>query len=134
MPILDINFAETPDVIPPIPPGEYTAEIQGVPEFKESKKGGSTNLVVVLKLISDNPAANGRTITDYTNFGPNVELRQKAEVKAKKIWQSAGLPINAAKPETEALAGKTVKVRTGNRTYKDKDDNEVEGAEVKAYL
>lgn len=134
MPHIDVNFVETPDSMPPIPAGTYLLDVTAAPKVEPSKKGDSTNVIVELKLVSENPQFNGRLIRDYINLGTNPEMKLRADIKLKKLCTSAGLTVGAGGVDTEELAGKRVKARLKPRTYKDDSGNEQQGTSVEEYV
>ena len=134
MPHIDVNFVETPDSMPPIPAGVFLLDITSIPKVEPSKKGDSMNVIVELKLVSDDALFNGRLLRDYINLGSNPEMKLRADIKLKKLCASAGLVVGAAGVDTEELAGKRVKARLKPRTYKDDSGNEQQGTSVEEYL
>jgi hypothetical protein len=135
-PHLNTNFNETPDVVPPIPPGTYTMEIMGAPKVEPSKKGDSTNVVMEMRIV-DCPevVVNGRSVIHYINLGKNPDMKLRADVMLKNLCKSAGVEAGAGGVDTEDLAGKRVKVVLASRSYKDPTSGEQrDGVEVKSYL
>lgn len=135
MPHINTNFTDVPDKMPPISAGTYLAEITKAPDVRPSKKGDSMNVVVEMKLIvENNPALNGRLVTDFINLGKSAEAKLRSDIKLKNLCNSAGIMVGATGVDTEELAGKRVKVQVRPRTYEADDGSEQQGTQVVAYV
>jgi len=121
MSTLNVNFDDVPDSNTP-EPGQYSAQITGVPEQKLNKRQDGNNLVVEVS-ITQGPF-EGRTIRDYIPIGTMT-------TKIKRLAAAAGVVADANGLNLEELAGKDVQIVVTNTPS---DDNSRMYANIADYL
>lgn len=126
MPLVEMNFDDTPDKMLPVEAGVRLFKITDFTE--EENDLGEKIRIVELEVLEGDDA--GRKAWDRFNF-----KYKPAMVKFKQLVKSAGLPAVGQGIDSSMLIGQTVRAVVKPRTYKDKTTNETkETTQVAEYL
>jgi hypothetical protein len=102
-------------------------------DVKTTAKGDGDNIIVGMK-ISSPGSELGRPMMDYIYIGSVEKPFIAGHVRIKRVFKSAGLSAGA-NPDTDLLIGRTVKIQVTQRTYTDKETQELKtGSNVKEYM
>jgi hypothetical protein len=115
MPILDVNWDEVPDKIPPIAPGIYEGTLDIIPEMDEQSSAGNPMFVIDLRitraLAPEGENYIGQTLRDWIMKGT-----LRGQSRLKNFCSSCGKSPNV---EWSDLVGETFTFRVKNSTDKE---------------
>jgi hypothetical protein len=118
--LIQADMSQAPDVRLIIPANFYDAQILAI-EDKPPSKPETKGTVLHIQMRINKPEApdvHGREITGY-GFIPADLTRKDALTPVKRIFLSAGLPIDPRGMDTRNLIGRVVKIRVDNGIDKD---------------
>jgi len=116
MPLIEGNFVEVPDSIPPVAVGTYTFKVNNC-EVAANNAGDGQNLVIEYE-VADEGESKGRVLTKYYSLKPrskNLHL-----VQIKRNFLSAQMELSDSGVDTDSLVGKMVRGEVEQNDYVDK--------------
>lgn len=126
------DYGSTPDVIPPIEPGEYRLTVTAVPEIVAAQSGKGDNLVVKMQIAEGQGEESGKGIVDYLFLGNDL-----GKAASKRFLLSCGFSreaIEGNQVDLEEVAGKTCRAKIVKRLYTPPGGEQQERANVSDYV
>lgn len=130
MPLIEGDFTQVPDSIPPINLGVYTWEIKRA-EMKPNKDGDAMNLEVDYEIVDEVPD-KGRQQTMYYSLKKRPKDLHLVNIRRNLL--SAGMPIPPGGFDTDLLIGQRVRGQVDQNNYTNQSGQLVESTRLNKIL
>lgn len=111
--LIEGDFTQVPDTMPPVPVGIYTATVSSV-EVKPNNAQDGMNAVFEYEIATEGEA-KGRTMRMYCSLKPQPKGAHL--IRIRRNFLSARLEVGANGVNTDELIGKNVRIKVGPNNY-----------------
>lgn len=123
--LLQTNFKNVPDTVPLVEAGEYDILVESIElqPPKPNSKQVNPQFSFVYGILTEGDQKGRKLFDNFDSAELQIE-KSRAAVRFKHLLLSAGIPISD-QVDTDDLKGKTVRVLVAQRTYADKETQEI---------